>query len=45
MESLHYNTVSKLLLNSLNTLMSEPAFEQFRLVGGTALSLRASCIR
>lgn len=37
---LYYNTVNNLLKNSLITLMNAPAFESFRLVGGTALSLQ-----
>ena len=37
---LYYNTVNDLLKNSLITLMNAPAFESFRLVGGTALSLQ-----
>jgi predicted nucleotidyltransferase component of viral defense system len=37
---LHYNTVNDLLKNSLITLMNTPIFENFRLVGGTALSLQ-----
>ncbi|MFT3793769.1 nucleotidyl transferase AbiEii/AbiGii toxin family protein [Flavobacterium sp.] len=36
---LHYNTVSPLLKSILDTLMEAEAFEDFRLVGGTALSL------
>lgn len=38
--ALHLNTVSDLLWNSLNTLMSIEAFNDFRLVGGTSLSLQ-----
>lgn len=37
---LHYNTVNDHLKSSLVTLMRSPVFEQFRLVGGTALSLQ-----
>jgi hypothetical protein len=37
---LYYNTVNDLLKNSLITLMNAPVFENFRLVGGTALSLQ-----
>ena len=37
---LHYNTVNDLLKNSLVTIMNAPIFENFRLVGGTALSLQ-----
>lgn len=37
---LYYNTVNDLLKNSLITLMNAPIFENFRLVGGTALSLQ-----
>jgi len=37
---LHYNTVNDLLKNSLLILMNAPIFENFRLVGGTALSLQ-----
>lgn len=37
---LDYNTVSELLLSSLQKLMKESVFENFRLVGGTALSLQ-----
>jgi hypothetical protein len=37
---LHYNTVTPLLRNVLDTLMFEPLFKPFRLVGGTNLSLR-----
>lgn len=40
MIKLFYNTTSPLLLNILNQLMSEPLFNPFRLVGGTALSLQ-----
>ena len=37
---LYYNTVNDLLKNSLITLMNAPVFQNFRLVGGTALSLQ-----
>lgn len=37
---LHYNTVNDLLRSSLVTLMNSEEFSQFRLVGGTALSLQ-----
>lgn len=37
---LYYNTVNKLLHQSLLHLMSVEAFDDFRLVGGTALSLQ-----
>lgn len=37
---LHLNTVSKLLLNSLNKLMSIEELNSFRVVGGTSLSLQ-----
>jgi len=40
MSKLFYNTTSPLLRNILNQLMSEPLFNNFRLVGGTALSLQ-----
>jgi Nucleotidyl transferase AbiEii toxin, Type IV TA system len=36
---LHYETVSPLLKSTLQWVMSESAFDSFRLVGGTALSL------
>jgi len=36
---LHYNAVSTLLLKVLKTLMRAKEFDDFRLVGGTALSL------
>ena len=38
--ALHLNTVSDLLWESLNTLMSIEEFNDFRLVGGTSLSLQ-----
>jgi len=37
---MYYNAVNDLLKNTLITLMDAPAFEPFRLVGGTALSLQ-----
>ncbi|CAM3624579.1 nucleotidyl transferase AbiEii/AbiGii toxin family protein [Flavobacterium gelidilacus] len=37
---LHYNTVNELLKISLVTIMNAPVFQNFRLVGGTALSLQ-----
>lgn len=37
---LHYNTFNNVLKNSLITLMNSKEFDQFRLVGGTALSLQ-----
>ncbi|QDH81175.1 nucleotidyl transferase AbiEii/AbiGii toxin family protein [Echinicola soli] len=37
---LYYNTVNKLLLDSLKQLMAAEPFDGFRLVGGTALSLQ-----
>ena len=37
---LHYNTVSELLLECLQKLMNNEAFNDFVLVGGTALSLQ-----
>ena len=37
---LYLNTVSDHLWNALNKLMAEPAFDTFRLVGGTSLSLQ-----
>lgn len=37
---LHYNTVNLLLRECLNQLMTAKEFEEFRLVGGTALSLQ-----
>jgi hypothetical protein len=36
---LHYNTVTPLLKSILEKLMEAKEFNQFRLVGGTALSL------
>jgi len=40
MPKLFYNTTNPLLRNILSQLMSEPLFDPFRLVGGTALSLQ-----
>ncbi|MFD1770758.1 nucleotidyl transferase AbiEii/AbiGii toxin family protein [Sphingobacterium suaedae] len=40
MSSLFYGTVTNLLKDSLITLMKSSALTQFRLVGGTALSLQ-----
>ncbi|MGA9212635.1 nucleotidyl transferase AbiEii/AbiGii toxin family protein [Kaistella sp.] len=37
---LYYNTVNDVLKNSLQILMESDVFENFRLVGGTALSLQ-----
>lgn len=37
---LYYNTVNRLLKESLLTLMKAAEFEPFRLVGGTSLSLQ-----
>lgn len=37
---LYYNTVNDILKNSLIILMNIPVFQNFRLVGGTALSLQ-----
>ncbi|MEW6468406.1 MAG: nucleotidyl transferase AbiEii/AbiGii toxin family protein [Bacteroidota bacterium] len=39
-KKLHYGTVSPLLRSSLETLMESELFKDFRLVGGTALSLQ-----
>jgi len=36
---LHWNTVNELLKSCLITLMQSKEFKEFRLVGGTALSL------
>jgi len=38
--NLHWNTVSSLLKSGLLKFMAEPLFNQFRLVGGTSLSLQ-----
>ncbi len=38
-QKLHYNTVTPLLKSILGKLMGADEFGQFRLVGGTALSL------
>ena len=40
MKKLHYNTVSKTLINCLKELIKEPLLENFILVGGTSLSLQ-----
>ena len=37
---LHYETVTPLLKEVLNSIMANPIFEPFYLVGGTSLSLR-----
>lgn len=37
---LYYNTVNPLLVETLMNIMRAPAFQPFRLVGGTALSLQ-----
>lgn len=37
---LYYNTVNELLKNTLITIMNASIFDNFRLVGGTALSLQ-----
>ena len=37
---LYYNTINELLKNSLQIVMKASVFNQFRLVGGTALSLQ-----
>jgi hypothetical protein len=37
---LYYNTINNLLKNSLEIIMSSEVFKNFRLVGGTALSLQ-----
>jgi hypothetical protein len=39
-KSLYYNTVSPLLLSTLQDLMKTSVFDDFRLVGGTSLSLQ-----
>jgi len=39
-KKLHYETVTPLLLESLNKLMKLEVFRPFKLVGGTALSLQ-----
>lgn len=39
-KSLHYNTVSSLLLSTLQDLMTVSVFNDFLLVGGTSLSLQ-----
>lgn len=40
MKSLYWNTVSTLLAESLSFFMNDKTFDDFRLVGGTALSLQ-----
>lgn len=40
MSKLHYHTVNNLLISALNQMMAAEAFDSFRLVGGTALSLQ-----
>lgn len=40
MKSLFYNTVNPILKSSLETLMNSEIFNDFRLVGGTSLSLQ-----
>ena len=40
MNNLYWHTVTPLLKETLLALMQSPVFEQFRLVGGTALSLQ-----
>lgn len=40
MKSLYWNTVSPLLAESLSFCMKNKVFDDFRLVGGTALSLQ-----
>lgn len=37
---LYYNTISPILMNALTKLMREKVFNDFRLVGGTALALQ-----
>lgn len=39
-ETLHWNTVTSLLRSGLQQLMGEPLFGEFKLVGGTSLSLQ-----
>ena len=39
-QKLHYETITPLLQQILETLMSAELFDSFRLVGGTNLSLR-----
>lgn len=39
-KSLYYNTVSPLLISTLQDLMKASVFDDFRLVGGTSLSLQ-----
>ncbi len=40
MSNMYYNTVNKLLKDSLQILMASEVFKDFRLVGGTSLSLQ-----
>ncbi|MDW8549075.1 nucleotidyl transferase AbiEii/AbiGii toxin family protein [Epilithonimonas ginsengisoli] len=40
MSNMYYNTVNELLKNSLQILMAPEVFKDFRLVGGTSLSLQ-----
>lgn len=40
MENLFYNTVNYILKSSLETIMNSEVFKDFRLVGGTSLSLQ-----
>ncbi|WDF45396.1 hypothetical protein PQ459_10855 [Chryseobacterium sp. KACC 21268] len=40
MSNMYYNTVNELLKNSLQILMASEVFKDFRLVGGTSLSLQ-----
>jgi hypothetical protein len=37
---LYYNTINELLKNTLQIVMKAAIFNQFKLVGGTALSLQ-----
>ena len=39
-DTLHYETVSTLLINTLRKLMDSDVFKPFRLVGGTNLSMQ-----
>src|SRR4051812_1702164 len=39
-DALHWNTVTALLESGLRQFMEEPLFDEFRLVGGTSLSLQ-----
>lgn len=40
MSNMYYNTVNELMKNSLQILMASEVFKDFRLVGGTSLSLQ-----